>query len=100
MLTSEGRLLLSYDLRSPRQRLGYQGIYYFTKVRLGKAAGISDLNPHRFRHTYATGLVKLRIDTLLAQSLTGHKSEQVFQRYVEKAISGSRRRFFRCNWGG
>jgi integrase/recombinase XerD len=83
VLSDSSPLFLSYDLRTPGQRLGYQGIYYFTKVRLGTATGITDLTPHRFRHTYATELVELGIDSLLARSLTGHKSEKVFERYIK-----------------
>jgi integrase/recombinase XerD len=83
VLTDSSPLFLSYDFRNPGQRLGYQGIYYFTKVRLGTATGIIDLPPHRFRHTYATELVELGIDSLLARSLTGHKSEKVFERYIK-----------------
>jgi integrase/recombinase XerD len=81
VLTGESPLLLSHDFRTDGQRLGYQGIYYFTK-RLGVTVGIADLTPHRFRHTYASSLVEMGIDTLLARTLTGHKSERVFERYV------------------
>jgi integrase/recombinase XerD len=81
VLTGESPLLLSHDFRTAGKRLGYQGIYYFTK-RLGVAVGIADLTPHRFRHTYASCLVEMGIDTLLARTLTGHKSERVFERYV------------------
>jgi integrase/recombinase XerD len=80
-LSDESPLLLSHDFRTAGQRLGYQGIYYFTK-RLGVATGIEDLTPHRFRHTYASQLVELGVDTLLARTLTGHKSERVFERYI------------------
>lgn len=83
VLTNSSPLFLTYDPRGGGQRLGYQGIYYFTKVRLGEAAKIEDLTPHRFRHTYATELVELGIDSLLARTLTGHKSEKVFERYIK-----------------
>jgi integrase/recombinase XerD len=97
ILTDEDPLFLSYDFRSPGQRLGYQGIYYFTKVKLGEATGIRDLTPHRFRHTYATELVELGIDTFLARSLTGHKSERVFERYVKgRRMAAAEEAFFRA----
>jgi len=96
-LTNESPLLLSHDFRTPGQRLGYQGIYYFVKERLGKAAGISNLTPHRFRHTYAANLVEMGIDTLLARSLTGHSSERVFQRYIEgKRLAAAQTAFYQA----
>lgn len=57
---------MTHDFHSPLQRLGYQGIYYFVRQRLGSATGIPNLTPHRFRHTYAANLVEMGIDTLLA----------------------------------
>lgn len=97
VLTEDSPLFLSYDFRNRGQRLGYQGIYYFTTVRLGKATGIVDLTPHRFRHTYATELVKLGIDSVLARSLTGHKSEKVFERYIEgKRLAAAEDAFFKA----
>lgn len=96
-LTNESPLFLSYNRRSSGRRLGYQGIYYFTKVRLGTVTGISKLTPHRFRHTYASELVELGIDTFLARSLTGHKSERVFQRYVQgKRLAAAEDAFLRA----
>jgi integrase/recombinase XerD len=96
-LTDDSPLFLSYDFRSGGQRLGYQGIYYFTKVRLGTATGIEELTPHRFRHTYASELVELGIDSLLARSLTGHKSERVFERYIKgKRLAAAEDAFFRA----
>jgi len=97
VLSEDSPLLLSHDFRSPGQRLGYQGIYYFCKHRLGEAADIPDLTPHRFRHTYASELVELGIDTLLARALTGHRSERVFQRYIQgKRLTAAEEAFFRA----
>ncbi|MGG6270911.1 tyrosine-type recombinase/integrase [Leptolyngbya sp. AN03gr2] len=83
VLTNESPLFLSYDFHNRGNRLGYQGIYYFAKNRLGEATGIENLTPHRFRHTYASELVELGIDSLLARTLTGHRSEKVFERYIQ-----------------
>ncbi len=97
VLNPDSPLLLSHDFRTPGQRLGYQGIYYFVKNRLGEATGIPNLTPHRFRHTYASELVELGIDTMLARSLTGHSSERVFQRYIEgKRLAAAEEAFFRA----
>jgi len=55
------------------------------------------LTPHRFRHTYASELVELGIDTLLARSLTGHSSERVFERYIQgKRLAAAEDAFFRA----
>jgi len=80
-------LFLSHDRRTPGIRLGYQGLYYFVRFRLGRAIGIAPystdhLTPHRFRHTYACELLELGVDSLLARSLTG-QSEKVFERYAK-----------------
>jgi integrase/recombinase XerD len=97
VLNPDSPLLLSHDFRSPGQRLGYQGIYYFVKHRLGEATGIDNLTPHRFRHTYASELVELGIDTMLARSLTGHSSERVFERYIQgKRLAAAEDAFFRA----
>ena len=79
-------LFLSHDRRNPGKRLGYQGIYHFVRFRLGQAIGVAPdgldhLTPHRFRHTFASELLALGVDSLLARSLTG-QSEKVFERYV------------------
>lgn len=96
-ISGDSPLFLSYDRRSPGQRLGYPGIYHFTKNRLGAAAGIPDLTPHRFRQTYATELIELGIDSLLARSLTGHRSEKAFQRYLkEKSMTEAEDAFFQA----
>jgi len=84
VLNPDSPLLLSHDFRIPGQRLGYQDVYYFVKHRLGEATGIDNLTPHGFRQTYASELVELGIDTMLVRSLTGHSSERVFQRYIER----------------
>jgi len=97
VLTEKSPLFLSYDPRGGGQRLGYQGIYYFTTVKLGTATGIEELTPHRFRHTYATELVELGIDSLLARTLTGHKSEKVFERYIKgKRMAAAEDAFFKA----
>lgn len=63
-------------------RLSYKGIYEVVKA-LGVATGISDLNPHRFRHTFGTQSVKLGVDPMFGKELMGIKSDKVFQRYTK-----------------
>jgi integrase/recombinase XerD len=84
-------LLLSHHVTRQGERLSYHGIY-FAIEKLGELAGISDLHPHQFRHTYATELLRSGVDPMHARKLTGHKSEKAFKRYTlrseqEAAIS-------------
>jgi hypothetical protein len=48
-------------------------------VRLGR------IHPHQFRHTFATRLVLMGIDSYLARKLMRHESEKSFRRYSEHA---------------
>ncbi|BAU15723.1 integrase domain protein SAM domain protein (plasmid) [Leptolyngbya sp. NIES-3755] len=97
VLEDESPMFLSYDFHNRGKRLGYQGVYYFAKIRLGEAAGIENLTPHRFRHTYASELVELGIDSLLARTLTGHRSEKVFERYIQgKRLAAAESAFYQA----
>lgn len=97
VLTDESPLFLSYDFHNSGKGLGYQGIYHFAKNRLGEATGIENLTPHRFRHTYASELVELGIDSLLARTLTGHRSEKVFERYIQgKQLAAAESAFYQA----
>ena len=77
-------LFLSHSLKPglSGKRLGYDGIYKLVK-ELGERAGIPNCHPHRLRHTFATRLVLMGIDSYLARKLTRHESERVFRRYSE-----------------
>lgn len=66
------------------QRLGYDGIYKMI-CDLGELAGVAECHPHRLRHTFATRLVLMGIDSYLARKLTRHESESAFRRYSEHA---------------
>ncbi len=87
-------LFLSYSpVPGKPQRLGYQGIYYLIKD-LGEIAGLDEINPHRARHTYATNLILKGIDSLHARTLTRHKSESSFKRYVKRALEAAAEKAF------
>lgn len=64
------------------QRLSYHGVYLVVE-KVGAYAEISTLHPHRFRHTYATNLLRSGVDPTYAKILTGHKDERSFRRYVK-----------------
>jgi integrase/recombinase XerD len=83
-------LLLSYHNSIPEYtrihepfnaRLSYQGIYTAIK-RIGKLAGLPDLHPHAFRHTFASMLLLDGLDPTHARKLTGHSTDGAFKRYV------------------
>jgi integrase/recombinase XerD len=91
ILTSDRPLILSHHVVRQGQRLSYHGIY-FAVEKIGELAGIPDLHPHAFRHTYATELLLQGLDPTHARKLTGHKNELAFKRYTlrsqqEAAIS-------------
>jgi integrase/recombinase XerD len=83
-LANTSPLLLSCSNRNKGQALSYEGIYKIV-TDWGKRAAIAPLHPHRLRHTYATGLLLLGMESYLARSLTRHQSEASFNRYAKRA---------------
>jgi integrase/recombinase XerD len=80
-LNSLTPLMISHHASYKGERLSYHGIY-FAVEKIGEIAGIEDLHPHSFRHTYATDLLLLGVDPGHARKLTGHQSEKAFRRYT------------------
>ncbi|MBD2480383.1 site-specific integrase [Anabaena sp. FACHB-83] len=80
-LNSLTPLMISHHASYKGERLSYHGIY-FAVEKIGELAGIEELHPHSFRHTYATDLLMLGIDPSHARKLTGHTSEKAFRRYT------------------
>ncbi|MCC5640168.1 tyrosine-type recombinase/integrase [Nostoc sp. CHAB 5844] len=80
-LNSLTPLMISHHASFKGERLSYHGIY-FAVEKIGELAGIGDLHPHSFRHTYATELLLLGVDPSHARKLTGHTSEKAFRRYT------------------
>jgi integrase/recombinase XerD len=72
-------LLVCVDRKTPGKRLGYYGIYHTVKD-WGRAIGI-DLHPHCFRHTFASELVSLQVDSYLSRLLLG-QSDRTYRRYT------------------
>ena len=83
-LRQETPLFVGQGRNKPGERLGYRGLYNFARD-LGELAGVKDLTPHRLRHTFATNLLLLGMDSLHARTLTRHKFESSFQRYAKRA---------------
>ncbi|MBD2365099.1 site-specific integrase [Anabaena minutissima FACHB-250] len=80
-LNSLTPLMISHHASYKGERLSYHGIY-FAVEKIGELAGIEDLHPHQFRHTYATDLLLMGVDPSHARKLTGHQSEKAFRRYT------------------
>ena len=58
-------------LRERTARLSYHELYMRVK-RIGKRAGIDDIHPHKFRHTYGSHLYRTEKDILNTQHQMGH----------------------------
>jgi integrase/recombinase XerD len=75
-------MFLAQDPKSTGQRLGYKGLHRMVK-KLGTIAGVADINPHPFRHTFGTEVTRRRVDPLFGKELMGIKSDRVFERYTK-----------------
>ena len=51
-------------------------------ARLGRRAGVAHVHPHRFRHTFATWAIRSQAREIDVQSLLGHTSLTMVQRYA------------------
>lgn len=78
----ESPMFLAQDPKSAGKRLGYKGLHRMVK-QLGKIAGVEDINPHRFRHTFGTEVTRRGVDPLFGKEWMGIKSDRVFQRYTK-----------------
>ena len=64
-----------------RERLTTSGIRAILRG-IGKASGVSDVHPHRFRRTFATNLSKRGMDVQTIAKLMGHTNIQTTMIYV------------------
>jgi integrase/recombinase XerD len=71
---------------SEATRLSYHGIYCAVE-KIGKLAGLPNLHPHLFRHTYATDLLLMGVDPAHARRLTGEQQAAIaaFYRAIGEA---------------
>ena len=76
-----------------KERLGDRGIRLIIGG-LAKIAGLEGITPHRLRHTFATRLALMGIDSLHSRTLTRHKDERSFKRYAKRALSVSAEKAF------
>ena len=78
----ESPMFLAQDPKSAGKRLGYKGLHRMVK-QLGQIAGVDDLYPHRFRHSFGTEVTRRGVDPLFGKELMGIKSDRVFERYTK-----------------
>lgn len=80
--TPESPMFLCQDPKHFGKRLGYQGLRRMVK-KLGAIAGVDNIHPHRFRHTFGTEVTRRGVDPLFGKELMGIRSDRVFQRYTK-----------------
>ena len=73
---SEGHLFQTFDGRVLRNH--HMNVMF---TRHGVRAGVSQVNPHRFRHTFATWAIRVNARELDVQYLLGHSSPMMVRRY-------------------
>ena len=56
-------------------------------ARIGSRAGVSNVHPHRFRRTFATGLARRGMDIQEVQKLLGHSGVNTTMKYVNVSDS-------------
>ncbi len=84
---SEGHLFQTFDGRPLRNH--HMNVMF---TRHGLRAGVRQVNPHRFRHTFATWAIRVNARELDVQYLLGHSSPMMVRRYSATYDSEQRRR--------
>jgi site-specific recombinase XerD len=71
-------------LKGPRRGapLSAEGLRRIFRYHRGKS-GITQANPHRFRHSFGTNMTRCRVPLLVLARMMGHSSPQTTMRYVE-----------------
>lgn len=71
-----------FPSENPDSKRGYKTYLYGTWNTVLKRTGITDLKFHDLRHTHASRLKELRIDSAIIQEALGHKDPRSTARYV------------------
>jgi len=71
-------------LKGPRrgQPLSAEGLRRIFRYHRGKS-GITEANPHRFRHSFGANMTRCRVPLLVLARMMGHSSPHTTMRYVE-----------------
>lgn len=81
--------------RSPHERLTKAGVEYIV-ARIGKAAGVENVHPHRFRRTAATDLLRMGMPIEQVQELLGHAkidTTRIYCTVTREQVRASHRRY-------
>jgi integrase len=76
-----------YLLARPRGRMALGATIRRSLHEIARAAGVrTRIEPHQFRHTYATEMVRAGISLPVLMKLLGHESPKMTMRYVEVSL--------------
>lgn len=64
---------------------------------IGERAHIDEVNPHKFRHTFATTLYKRGLDIRMIQKLLGHSNISTTMIYIDSDVDMLRDAYKRCS---
>lgn len=81
--------------RAPHERLTKSGVRNILK-KIGSAAGVSKVHPHRFRRTSATDLLRMGMPIEQVQELLGHvkiETTRIYCTVTKEQVRASHRRF-------
>lgn len=72
---------LFVSLRTPHRPIGRNALQHVL-VGLGKRAGVENVHPHRFRHTFAIEYLRNGGDPWTLQRILGHSTMEMVRRYL------------------
>lgn len=81
--------------RAPHERLTKAGVEYIV-AQIGKAAGVENVHPHRFRRTAATDLLRMGMPIEQVQELLGHAkidTTRIYCTVTREQVRASHRRY-------
>lgn len=86
---------LFVSLKSPHKRLGKNSIEAILK-RIGQAAGVKNVHPHRFRRTAATNLLERGMPIEQVSKLLGHvklDTTQIYCTVAQESVKASHQKY-------
>lgn len=83
---------LFVQVRRPYQALKYSGAKLIVKAKVAAAGLPPRFTPHKLRHTFATRLLRNRVELEQIQLLLGHANVATTQIYAHGMLSDETRR--------